>query len=184
MARPPARSTAGADAARAGLKMPRATWSARSGRQRDQWSGRLADDTEKKRDEEPKSVTHVSGINGAHVSGMDPGNIGGDGGIRTLDRALQPYNGLANRRLQPLGHVSDFEFIGNIGQPNAQFAHINQIGAVRPSAKVDRNFRSLARRGTIGRLILSLRSLARAKTMGRVRRAILMQSGRSQPNPL
>jgi hypothetical protein len=31
---------------------------------------------------------------------------GGDGGIRTLDRALQPYNGLANRRLQPLGHVS------------------------------------------------------------------------------
>src|SRR3984893_5269720 len=31
---------------------------------------------------------------------------GGDGGIRTLDRALPPYNGLANRRLQPLGHVS------------------------------------------------------------------------------
>src|SRR5215467_11036984 len=33
--------------------------------------------------------------------------VGGDGGIRTLDRALQPYNGLANRRLQPLGHVSN-----------------------------------------------------------------------------
>src|SRR5438445_9839839 len=32
--------------------------------------------------------------------------IGGAGGIRTLDRALQPYNGLANRRLQPLGHSS------------------------------------------------------------------------------
>ena len=32
--------------------------------------------------------------------------VGGDAGIRTLDRALQPYNGLANRRLQPLGHVS------------------------------------------------------------------------------
>src|SRR5213080_2465131 len=31
---------------------------------------------------------------------------GGAGGIRTLDRALQPYNGLANRRLQPLGHSS------------------------------------------------------------------------------
>jgi hypothetical protein len=30
----------------------------------------------------------------------------GEGGIRTLDRALQPYNGLANRRLQPLGHLS------------------------------------------------------------------------------
>ena len=34
--------------------------------------------------------------------------LGGDGGIRTLDRALQPYNGLANRRLQPLGHISAF----------------------------------------------------------------------------
>src|ERR1044072_7966014 len=31
---------------------------------------------------------------------------GGDGGIRTLDRPLQAYNGLANRRLQPLGPVS------------------------------------------------------------------------------
>ena len=31
---------------------------------------------------------------------------GGDGGIRTLDTGLGPYNGLANRRLQPLGHVS------------------------------------------------------------------------------
>ena len=36
----------------------------------------------------------------------ESGEPGGDGGIRTLDRALQPYNGLANRRLQPLGHVS------------------------------------------------------------------------------
>ena len=34
------------------------------------------------------------------------GSNGGDRGIRTLDRALQPYNGLANRRLQPLGHIS------------------------------------------------------------------------------
>ena len=31
---------------------------------------------------------------------------GGVGGIRTLGTALQPYNGLANRRLQPLGHHS------------------------------------------------------------------------------
>ena len=31
---------------------------------------------------------------------------GGEAGIRTLDRAFQPYNGLANRRLQPLGHLS------------------------------------------------------------------------------
>jgi hypothetical protein len=31
---------------------------------------------------------------------------GGAGGIRTLDTGLHPYNGLANRRLQPLGHSS------------------------------------------------------------------------------
>src|SRR6516165_5248022 len=31
---------------------------------------------------------------------------GGEGGIRTPDRAVKPYNGLANRRLQPLGHLS------------------------------------------------------------------------------
>jgi hypothetical protein len=41
-------------------------------------------------------------------------DTGGDGGIRTLDRALQPYNGLANRRLQPLGHVS-----GSADMPDA-----------------------------------------------------------------
>jgi hypothetical protein len=37
---------------------------------------------------------------------MEAGKTRGAGGIRTLDRALQPYNGLANRRLQPLGHSS------------------------------------------------------------------------------
>ena len=32
--------------------------------------------------------------------------IGGEAGIRTLGRALRPYNGLANHRLQPLGHLT------------------------------------------------------------------------------
>ena len=41
-----------------------------------------------------------------HEKQRDIHVIGGAGGIRTLDRALQPYNGLANRRLQPLGHIS------------------------------------------------------------------------------
>jgi hypothetical protein len=30
----------------------------------------------------------------------------GETGIRTPDTDLTPYNGLANRRLQPLGHLS------------------------------------------------------------------------------
>ncbi len=39
---------------------------------------------------------------------MDTGDRkpGGEGGIRTLDTGVSPYNGLANRRLQPLGHLS------------------------------------------------------------------------------
>jgi hypothetical protein len=34
------------------------------------------------------------------------GLCGGEGGIRTPDTGFSPYNGLANRRLQPLGHLS------------------------------------------------------------------------------
>ena len=35
----------------------------------------------------------------------------GEGGIRTPDKVLRPYNGLANRRLQPLGHLSNYESV-------------------------------------------------------------------------
>src|SRR4029077_8136007 len=34
------------------------------------------------------------------------GSVGGEGGIRTLDTTFGSYNGLANRRLQPLGHLT------------------------------------------------------------------------------
>src|SRR6202165_2110430 len=51
---------------------------------------------------------------------------GGDGGIRTLDRALQPYNGLANRRLQPLGHIS-----GKADMPDAGASRKRQIRGSR-----------------------------------------------------
>src|SRR5205823_10807563 len=32
---------------------------------------------------------------------------GGEGGIRTLGTGVSPYNGLANRRIRPLCHLSD-----------------------------------------------------------------------------
>jgi hypothetical protein len=54
------------------------------------------------------------GIKGFLVQ-LIAGKDGGDGGIRTLDRALQPYNGLANRRLQPLGHVSNMADMPDAG---------------------------------------------------------------------
>jgi hypothetical protein len=40
-----------------------------------------------------------------------PKEVGGEAGIRTLGRALRPYNGLANRRLQPLGHLTGLIFL-------------------------------------------------------------------------
>jgi hypothetical protein len=48
-------------------------------------------------------------IDGRQHSGREMPSIetfGGEGGIRTLDTGVSPYNGLANRRLQPLGHLS------------------------------------------------------------------------------
>src|ERR1700704_2318299 len=62
---------------------------------------------------------------------------GGAGGIRTLDRALQPYNGLANRRLQPLGHSSVRADMPDAGASRKQrfdaIESVSQIGPSRPS---------------------------------------------------
>jgi hypothetical protein len=53
----------------------------------------------------PSADSGISiGITGLQV--QDNQCNGGEGGIRTLDRVVRPYNGLANRRLQPLGHLS------------------------------------------------------------------------------
>ena len=35
---------------------------------------------------------------------------GGEGGIRTLGTGVSPYNGLANRRIRPLCHLSGVRF--------------------------------------------------------------------------
>ena len=43
---------------------------------------------------------------GAGEAQEEVGRFGGEAGIRTLGRGLSPYNGLANRRLQPLGHLT------------------------------------------------------------------------------
>src|SRR5438270_10664498 len=50
----------------------------------------------------------------------------GEGGIRTPDRGISPYNGLANRRLQPLGHLSS-----RCG--NSQFAD----GSATPTSRIE-----------------------------------------------
>src|SRR5437762_2997017 len=50
----------------------------------------------------------------------------GEGGIRTPDRGISPYNGLANRRLQPLGHLSS-------RWGNSQFTD----GSATPTSRVE-----------------------------------------------
>ena len=84
------------------------------------------------------------GINGElllflHNNQGDEAITGGDGGIRTLDRALQPYNGLANRRLQPLGHVSN-----KADMPDAGASRKRQILGLRnaqPNQRLQRVYR-------------------------------------------
>jgi hypothetical protein len=61
--------------------------------------------------------------------------FGGAGGIRTLDRALQPYNGLANRRLQPLGHSSV-----EPDMPDAGVGRKRQISGCRISKPIPSQF--------------------------------------------
>ena len=47
-----------------------------------------------------------TGHPGSKTINKTGGQTGGEAGIRTLDTAFGPYNGLANRRLQPLGHLT------------------------------------------------------------------------------
>jgi hypothetical protein len=54
-------------------------------------------------DRAPTHPLKIAGVDGTSRNCREGG--GGDG-IRTHDTALGPYNGLANRRLQPLGHPS------------------------------------------------------------------------------
>src|SRR5947209_17959258 len=55
-------------------------------------------------------------------------SVSGEIGIRTLDTGLTPYNGLANRRLQPLGHLSGEDQIirGNIEHSTSNIERRNE----------------------------------------------------------
>src|SRR4051812_39948453 len=85
---------------------------------------------------------------------------GGAGGIRTLDRALQPYNGLANRRLQPLGHSSIPATCAREGRPFALERPAAQAARQRVSSSIlpARSARPY-RRKTSKSLILLRRSI-------------------------
>ena len=48
------------------------------------------------------------------VENHDFAGVTGEAGIRTRGTGVNPYNGLANRRLQPLGHLSKVWLINKI----------------------------------------------------------------------
>lgn len=94
-------------------------------------------------------------MSGMIEAGADS-SAGGDGGIRTLDRPLQAYNGLANRRLQPLGHVSNMP-----GMPDTAASRKRQNqGLCVLSPESDRRTTAKAwrkdQRGTRSRFALSI----------------------------
>ena len=58
--------------------------------------------------------------------------VGGEAGIRTLDTGFGPYNGLANRRLQPLGHLTGAGIAKyNVSAPEG----LDGIGPGRPAGR-------------------------------------------------
>jgi hypothetical protein len=65
---------------------------------------------------------------------MDTGDkkSGGEGGIRTLDTGFGPYNGLANRRLQPLGHLSGTFAVRSLSSSAGETGHIPNGDALLP----------------------------------------------------
>ena len=76
------------------------------------------------------------GRSGSKTINESGGITGGEAGIRTLDRAFRPYNGLANRRLQPLGHLTaQAKCNGNQHFGDRHFALAQATVFVNPSLK-------------------------------------------------
>src|ERR1043165_96489 len=69
----------------------------------------------------------------------------GEGGIRTRDTTFGSYNGLANRRLQPLGHLSGGECFGEL--KSSRGARGKQTGFSLYSPAHDRPAQSARIRG-------------------------------------
>ena len=67
---------------------------------------------------------------------MRNGVTGGEAGIRTLGRAFGPYNGLANRRLQPLGHLTAEFQVYDYWVGTSRFSSSNQFNTTTSDVAV------------------------------------------------
>jgi hypothetical protein len=86
--------------------------------------------------------------------------IGGEAGIRTLGRTLRPYNGLANRRLQPLGHLTaDCKYTARKNLVDSDFAEPST--AVSQPSPIRNCLQNNARGHSVGNLRISARRRAR-----------------------
>ena len=57
---------------------------------------------------------------------------GGEGGIRTLGTGVSPYNGLANRRIRPLCHLSGECMNGPLNPASLSLLLPTQCGLTAP----------------------------------------------------
>jgi hypothetical protein len=61
-----------------------------------------------------RGLQHLETVQGRRTINKSGGKTGGEAGIRTLGTTFRSYNGLANRRLQPLGHLTVSKTLGNL----------------------------------------------------------------------
>ena len=92
------------------------------------------------------ATTTAQGISIEGTRAMSESN-GGEAGIRTLDTVFGPYNGLANRRLQPLGHLTaDCKYTAGRHLPDRVFLELpTKVFQTAVIARIRPKFRSLRR---------------------------------------
>src|SRR6266571_4995141 len=79
-------------------------------------------------------------LDGTILNQGDLDSTGGEGGIRTPGRGFSPYNGLANRRIQPLCHLSA-DGPAEESRPNASSIALNTTCDRREFSRKNIHFR-------------------------------------------
>ncbi len=118
---------------------------------------------------------HCKRVRPATVLGRE--FVGGGDGIRTHDTVLRPYNGLANRRLQPLGHPSAWSGV------NTAYAGPLLKGALATVKRNSSRYMKIASQAldiSSRRYVMATRCCARRKGLdalrsGECRRTVLPQ---------
>ena len=88
------------------------------------------------------------------TTGWKGSGTGGERGIRTPGRGVSPYNGLANRRLQPLGHLSGVSLQGLYPKRKPGF-FVEVVGPVKSTRLSAKKAATQPVLGPVGKIFLS-----------------------------